>query len=179
MHVRFSVLSADLDLVNGGGVDIEHEAATARGGVYPPMPGSAKELDNKAMWMETCGKPCSLLVGNHMLVPLIYHLLLHHLIFHRLLLSLLTKFLNYSVSLVTQTVTWILFILLFLNSALQFFDLQLPKSLFYLCQLVSFLINLRTVIMSCSTYLKKCILGKDNLSNYRSTSHLSVLSKTH
>ena len=172
MHVRFSVLSADLDLVNGGGVDIEHEAATARGGVYPPMPGSAKELDNKAMWMEACGKPCSLLVGNHMLVPLIYHLLLHHLIFHRLLLSLLTKFLNYSVSLVTQTVTCILFILLF-------FDLQLPKSLFYLCQLVSFLINLRTVIMSCSTYLKKCILDKDNLSNYRSTSHLSVLSKTH
>ena len=96
---------------------------------------------------------------------------------HRLLLSLLTKFLNYSVSLVTQTVTWILFILLFLNSALQFFDLQLPKSLFYLCQLVSFLINSRTVIMSCSTYLKKCILDKDNLSNYRSTSHLSVLSK--
>jgi hypothetical protein len=55
-----------------------------------------------------------------------YLLLLHLLMFHLLLLSLLTKFLNYSLSLPTQTVTLILFLLLFLNSALQFFYLQLP-----------------------------------------------------
>jgi hypothetical protein len=64
-----------------------------------------------------------------MIVPLLIYLLLSHLlIFHLLLLSQLTEFPNYCVSLPTQTVTWILSLLLFLNSTLQFFYLQLPKS---------------------------------------------------
>ena len=81
------------------------------------------------------------------LIPLLIYLLFSHLlIFHLLLLSLLMKFLNYSFSFPTQTVTQILFPFHFLNSALQFFFLQLPKSLIYLSPLVSFLINLRAVL---------------------------------
>jgi hypothetical protein len=50
VHLRSLSLSANPGFVNGRGVDIEHLREAARGGVCPPMHGSANEFENKAMW---------------------------------------------------------------------------------------------------------------------------------
>ena len=71
------------------------------------------------------------------------HPLLHsrHLLFHPSLVLLLMKFLSFSLSLLTLTVIWTLFLLHFSNNALIFFFLHLLKSSIYLSQLVFFMIN--------------------------------------